>query len=140
MSNKHDGTTFERKFADILYRRGFWALNIPDGKNGQPFDIVAVRNNRAYAFDCKSCAGQRFLFSRIEENQRNAFYAWKTAGNDPAMLALYIPAAIYLLRYSDIRKLEKRNVHSLSVLGVKEHGIELGQWLKGLENETDDKQ
>ena len=140
MSNKHDGTLFERKFAEILYRRGFWVLHIPDGKNGQPFDILAVRNKDAYAFDCKVCAGQRFLFKRIEDNQRNAFNTWRISGNNPAMIAIHLPEGIYLVRYADIQQLEKCNVRSLSIPGIKEHGIELGQWLKGLEDEINDKQ
>lgn len=131
MSNKSDGTRFERKFAEILYMKGFWVLNIPDGKNGQPFDIIAVRDRQAYAFDCKACEGHRFDFSRIEENQRNAFAAWESAGNNPAMLAIQFPEGIYMMYYEDIRRLEERGVRSIARTNIRHYGTELGQWLKG---------
>ncbi len=131
MSNKSEGTHFERKFADILYAKGFWVLNIPDGRNGQPFDIIAARDRQAFAFDCKVCEGQRFEFRRIEENQRNAFTAWEAAGNNPAMLAIQFPEGIFLMYYEDIRRMEERGVTYVTRTSIQYYAMELGKWLKG---------
>ena len=66
---------------ELLAEKGFWVHRLQDNQNGQPFDIIAVKNGRAYAFDCKDCAGHSFPLSRIEENQRMAMERWKECGN-----------------------------------------------------------
>lgn len=133
MSNKSNGTAFEREFAKILYKNGYWAHCMQDNRNGQPFDVIAAKNSRAYAFDCKACEGQRFEFRRIEENQRNAFTVWDDAGNYPGMLAVQFPGAVYLMFYRDIKTLEERGVKHVTQSSIKYYGYELKIWLKGRE-------
>ena len=55
MSNKSNGTAFEREFAQMLSEHGFWAHCLKDNQNGQPFDVIAARNGITYVFDCKDC-------------------------------------------------------------------------------------
>ena len=93
MSNKSMGTAFEREFAELLAEKGFWVHRLQDNQNGQPFDIIAVKNGRAYAFDCKDCAGRSFPLSRIEENQRLAMERWEECGNGTGYFAVHFIAS-----------------------------------------------
>ena len=76
MSNKSNGTAFEREFAQMLSERGFWVHLLKDNSNGQPFDVIGAMHDTPYAFDCKDCTGKNFELRRMEENQRNAMQLW----------------------------------------------------------------
>jgi Holliday junction resolvase len=68
------GTEFEHLFCDILWKMGYWALNIPrDGRGAQPFDVIALKKKSIMAIDCKACSKDNFPLSRIEDNQWLAF-------------------------------------------------------------------
>lgn len=88
MNNKRQGTAFEKEFADLLSANGFWVHRLKDNENGQPFDLIAVRERRAYVIDCKDCEGSRFRLSRIEENQSSAMRLWEATGNLPGLFAI----------------------------------------------------
>lgn len=88
MSNKSKGSGFEQLFGNILASKGFWAHILQDNKNGQPFDIIAVKNNTPYAFDCKECESDRFQLSRMEPNQISAMNRWIETGNENAYFAI----------------------------------------------------
>lgn len=103
MSNKSNGTAFEREFAEMLSARGFWAHLMQDNSNGQPFDVIAAKNGSTFVFDCKDCTGSRFEFRRMEENQRNAMQLWLDCGNQNAMFAVrYSGNQIYLFEFTDL--------------------------------------
>ena len=68
-SNKSVGNSFEREICDILGKNGFWAHNFAQNKDGQPADIIAIKNTDTFLIDCKECKGNRFELSRMEENQ-----------------------------------------------------------------------
>ena len=103
MSNKKDGSAFEREFAEKLSVNGYWVHLLRDNQNGQPFDLIAVRDGEAFAFDCKDCASEKFLLSRIEENQKTAMGLWMECGNNEPML-----------KYSDAMDLEEIGIKALS--------------------------
>jgi Holliday junction resolvase len=88
MSNKKDGNNFEREFADLLYNMGFWVHLLSQNQAGQPADVLAVRNGKAYLIDCKVCSGKGFSTSRIEENQTLAMSEWYARGNGVAWFAI----------------------------------------------------
>lgn len=81
VSNRKMGHDFEKELCHTLYDNGFWVHNLTQNAAGQPFDLIAVRNGRAYAIDAKVCANDVFLLSRIEENQRYAMSLWMECGN-----------------------------------------------------------
>lgn len=83
LSNKKKGSKFEEEFAELLGKNGFWAHVIaPNPKDGsQPFDVQAQKHGKAYNFDCKTVAGQKFLLRRIEENQEKAFTKLASCGS-----------------------------------------------------------
>lgn len=128
MSNKSNGTTFERKFAELLSGEGFWAHCLKDNVNGQPFDVIAAKNGRAYVFDCKDCQTDRFVLSRIEENQHNAMRLWDETGNHQGMFAVKFSGRIYLMPYRMLEILEKNGTRSISEIEARRYGRTFEQW------------
>ena len=54
MNNKKIGSDFEKEVCKMLQDMGYWVHFItPDMRGAQPFDIIAAKNNRPYAIDCK---------------------------------------------------------------------------------------
>ena len=88
MNNKQAGNEFEREFCEILAIDGFWSHFMGDNRNGQPADIIAVRNKKAYLIDAKDCKNDRFVLSRIEDNQHMAMRCWEICGNNQGLFAL----------------------------------------------------
>lgn len=72
-NNKIIGNEFEKEFAQYLQSKGMFVYNVPNKYTGQPFDIIAVKNNVFYGFECKHCKGNYFTLDRIEDNQVQAF-------------------------------------------------------------------
>ena len=88
-SNKSNGTSKERELCLMLTKWGFWAHRLVDRINGQPFDVVAVRNGIAVALDSKICNNGVFLFSRVEPNQEAAMKLWKERASSFVGFAIY---------------------------------------------------
>lgn len=104
MNNKRLGTDFEREFCEILAKRGAWVHFIaPDARGAQPFDVIAVKDGFAYAYDCKTSVQRSFPFSRLEDNQILAFERWMRCGNAEPMIAVRYAGQIYLLPYTELR-------------------------------------
>ena len=89
MNNKVNGTNKERELCLMLTDWGFWAHRLVDRINGQPFDIIAVRNDTAVALDSKVCEHGVFLFSRVEPNQETAMRLWKKRASSFVGFAIY---------------------------------------------------
>ena len=53
--NRKVGTGFERDLCLSLSGCGFWAHNLAQNSQGQPFDVIAARNGVSYPIDCKDC-------------------------------------------------------------------------------------
>ena len=50
MNNKIIGTAFEKEMCELLANRGYWVHFItPDNRGAQPFDIIAVKDGKAFA-------------------------------------------------------------------------------------------
>lgn len=121
MNNKQAGTDFEKEFCEQLAKDGFWAHFMGGNKNGQPADIIAVRNERAYLIDAKDCQNDRFEFRRIEDNQHMAMRYWELCGNNQGLFALKTSEGIYMLAYGMVQVLEIAGVKSLNIRAIKEH-------------------
>lgn len=134
MSNKKNGTAFEREFAELLAENGFWAHCLADNANGQPFDVIAVRNGNAYVFDCKDCQGERFDLRRIEENQENAMELWSETGNSTGMFAVRFRTRIYLLPYKVLAVLrDGGTTASVTEAIARRMGQPIERWIKNRE-------
>lgn len=97
MNNKQLGNEFEAGLCQMLYSSGFWVHNLAQNQSGQPADILAVRNKRAYLIDCKVCSGKGFPLSRVEENQNLAMELWKECGNGQGWFALKMGDQVYMI-------------------------------------------
>lgn len=104
MNNKALGTKWEKDFCKWLASKGWWVHFItpaPDG--GQPFDVIAVRNGKALAIDCKTSAKPTFSLNRLELNQIMSFNKWLKCGNLMPVVAVKYQDNLYLIKYDELK-------------------------------------
>lgn len=108
MKQKKIGNDTERKCLDLLQGMGYWCHLFAYNKNGQPCDVVAIKDNKAFLVDVKHCDGDRFSFGRIEPNQRNCFEYALTCGNGNCGFMIYYEkyGKFNYVSYSRIKSLE----------------------------------
>ena len=113
MNNKQLGTEFEQEVCRLLAQDGFWAhFIVPDARGAQPFDIVAVKNGRALAIDCKTSAKKIFPISRLEDNQIMAFEKWVRCGNEMPLVYVKYSGRVYVIEYDRLQKEQKIDLSS----------------------------
>ena len=110
--NKKLGNSFEKEFAEILQKKGYWVtLLTPKQHTGsQPMDIVAGKNNIIYCFECKTVHSKykRFSLERLEQNQILAYKKLKQTGNDNYFLVVkWNEKEIYKIPFQNIDLKEK---------------------------------
>ena len=130
MINKKLGNDFEQELCQILADAGYWVHNFANRKNGQPADIIAVKNCGAYLIDAKVCTLGIFTFRRIEENQRYAMDAWILSGNIDPYFAVKCKDEIYMVSYVTIKDLERRGKKQLNFEDMNKYGTRLATWLR----------
>ena len=128
MNNKQAGNKFEREFCEQLASDGFWAHFMGGSKNGQPADIIAVRNEEAYLIDAKDCQNDIFRFSRIENNQDTAMRYWEMCGNNQGLFALNTSEGIYMLPYGKVQALQCVGIKQLNINDIKCHAENYLKW------------
>lgn len=128
MTNKKLGNDFESAFCEILFEKGFWCHNLAQNQAGQPADVIAVRNGKAYLIDCKVCSRGRFTFSRIEDNQHTAMEAWQNSGNDKGWFALLYLDHVLMLDYETLKRLSKTQ-SSINFDEMCFYGCALESWV-----------
>lgn len=105
VSNKRLGIEFEKEFVKMLARQGFWAHFLEPNKSGaQPFDIIAVKDGKAWAFDCKTSVKKLFSISRLEVNQMYAFNKLAYCGCRNTYAAVLHNDEVYLVSYEELCK------------------------------------
>ena len=128
MNNKQAGNEFEREFCEMLSKDGFWSHFMGGSKNGQPADIIAVRNERSYLIDAKDCKNDRFVLSRIEDNQHMAMRKWELCGNNQGLFALNTSKGVYMLTYGMVQVLEMAGIKSLNIKSIELYSITYDDW------------
>ena len=96
-SNKKLGNSFENEFCELLYQNDFWVHNLVQNASGQPADVIAVKDGKAYLIDCKVCTADIFALARIEDNQELAMRMWRDCGNGEGWFALKFSDGIYMV-------------------------------------------
>ena len=129
MNNKTIGNRFEQDLCEILSEYGFWSHNMAMNKAGQPADIIAVRNGKAYLIDAKVCSNDEFPLSRIEENQTLAMELWKERGNGEGWFALKLGKQVYMLPHFVI-KAYKNTQSKISASEIFSSGTPIEKWVK----------
>lgn len=129
-TNKKIGNDFETEFCELLFNKGFWCHNMTQNSAGQPADVIAVRNGKAYLIDCKVCVNDTFPFSRIESNQHTAMTLWKQSGNGDGWFALQLSNKdIYMIDYYLMIALSL-NQSSIGKDLITHYGLPLGRWIE----------
>lgn len=129
MNNKTLGNSFETELSNVLFNEGFWTHLLNANRAGQPADIMAVKNKKAYLIDAKVCTNNTFPFSRIEENQDLAMDLWRDSGNGTGWFALLLGTQIYMISHYVMTAYRDKQ-YSLSAKEIMELGIPIGKWVK----------
>lgn len=87
--NKKIGNATEKKVIEMLAKNGYWCHLFGYKAEGQPCDIIALKNNKSVLIDVKHCISDRFDFVRIESNQRNCFTLATSRGNSNCGFVIY---------------------------------------------------
>lgn len=134
MSNKKLGNSFETDFCQLLFQHGFWVHNFVQSKDGQPADVIAVKNGKSYLIDCKVCSNNYFNLGRMEENQINAMTLWEDVGNGNGLFAirLAIDNSILMLTKKECLSLLKEQ-KQIGFKKLIQLGKPLNQWLGEVE-------
>ena len=130
MINKKLGNKLEKELSEILYNAGYWVHLLNQNKNGQPADIIAVKNKKAYLIDAKVCSLEKFAFKRVEENQRLSMQMFIECGNTTPYFALKARNEIYMLSYKTIRDLIKQGKKQLNFEEINKYSTRLSTWLR----------
>ena len=128
--NKKLGNDFEKELSEILYDAGYWVHLLNQNKNGQPADIIAVKNIKSYLIDAKVCSYEIFPFRRIEDNQRLAMDMWQECGNTTPYFALKCRNEIYMVDWNTIKDLIKKGKKQLNLDDMNKYGVRLATWLR----------
>ena len=107
-SNRKVGNDFESDLCEILFGNGFWTHNLAQNQAGQPADVIAVRNRRAYLIDCKVCSTSKgFSLKRMEDNQDLSMTLWQECGNGEGWFAILLAGQIYMIPHTVIKAYSK---------------------------------
>ena len=128
-SNRKIGNTFETKLCQILYDEGFWVHNMAQNKAGQPADVIAVRNGKAYLIDAKVCSNNEFPLKRVEENQTLSMDLWLDRGNGQGWFALKLSDGVYMLPHILI-KAYTNTQSKISETEIRSCGTPIREWVK----------
>lgn len=80
MNQKEIGNMCEYRLLSLLRKKGWWCHLFAYNTNGQPCDIIALKNNVGILIDVKHCSTDKFDTSRIEPNQKMCFEYAKSCG------------------------------------------------------------
>ncbi len=127
MNNKKLGNKFENDFCNYLSVCGFWTHRMAQNATGQPADVIAARNGKAYLIDCKVCSNDVFALSRIEPNQKMAMFTWEHTGNGTGWFALKLKKAdIYMMSLDYLMSDTKASINEDD---IRERGTPIEEWV-----------
>lgn len=127
--NKKLGNDFEKELSEILYDAGYWVHLLNQNKNGQPADIIAVKNGKAYLIDAKVCSHDLFDFRRVEDNQQLAMDMWIERGGNEPYFALKARNEVYMVAYTTVIDLIRKGNKQLNLENMNKYGTRLATWL-----------
>lgn len=125
-SNRLIGNQLEREVAAKLSAHGYWVHLLTQSTVGQPADMIAVKNRRAYLIDAKQCRGHTFEARRIEDNQYMAMHSFQERGNGVGWFAIHFSSGpIYMVPLSTFT--DRAHV---SAQWCAEHAITIDEWVE----------
>ena len=130
MSNKKLGNQFESELCEILSMYGFWCHNLAQNAAGQPADVIAVKNGRAYLIDCKVCSTDKgFALSRVEGNQELAMNLWNECDNGQGWFAMKLPTGDIFMVPHVVIKAYRNSQSYMSPGEIFETGKPIEKWV-----------
>ena len=129
-ANKKNGNSFEAEFCEMLAKNGFWAHNMAQNQAGQPADVLAVRNGKAYLIDCKLCSAKGFSLDRIEPNQETAMDLWESCGNPFGIFAVKHKDKVFMMSLFTREQLRDEGISSVGVNLFPIVGIPFERWVE----------
>lgn len=127
--NRKTGTSFERQLCTSLSEYGFWAHQMAQNSQGQPFDVIAAKNGHTYPIDCKVCEKDIFRLERVEENQYSAMVLWRQTGNGEGWFALRMTNGEVWFISLEAMERAMLTRRSLYWSEIKQFGITLEEWV-----------
>lgn len=127
--NRKTGTSFERQLCISLAGYGFWAHQMAQNSQGQPFDVIAAKNGHTYPIDCKVCEKDVFRLERVEENQYSAMTLWRQTGNGEGWFALRMTNGEVWFISLETMERAMFTRRSLYWSEIKQFGITLEEWV-----------
>jgi len=134
-----EGIKFEVELCKLLSERLFWAHRFfPNEIGAQPFDVIAVKNNQAYGFECKVVASaKKFPLSRVEVNQIYGMERFCYSGNTNAYFAfLRADGSIWISGSSSIVNAFGLAQHGLGPQSIESGTIPLERWFEEVEDKN----
>ena len=128
-SNKKLGSDFEGRFAQELFKMGFWVHLLTQNSAGQPADLIASKDGKAALIDCKVCEKGHFRLDRVEDNQIQAMSLWEECKNGPGWFALELP--IGQVRMFSLQQLKDLScLHTIIPREKILQGMTVEEWVK----------
>lgn len=114
--NKKIGNEYEKKYIEILQEQGFWCHLFAYKAEGQPCDVVALKDGKALLADVKHCSSKRFPFTDIQSNQITCFRLAKEKGNTWLGFAIYfdIDNSWRWMSFEEFEKMRKNGLKSVA--------------------------
>lgn len=115
------GNNTEAFVAKLFQENKYWAYILPKKIGGQPFDVIACKNDVIWFVDAKHLEAEEasFSFERIEPNQRTSMrYARNFAGiNNLGFVIRWDrdDSRVFFLSYDKLVELEQNGVKSVKI-------------------------
>lgn len=119
------GNLSENNIAEFFQKHGYWAYVLPKKIGGQPFDIIACKNNTVWFIDAKHLRKEElsFPFDRIEPNQRSSMqYAKYFAGITNLGFVIdweRTDNGLFFLPYEQVIEIEQKGLKSVKITELK---------------------
>ena len=113
--NRAIGSRYESVLIELLSKNGWWCHLFAYKPEGQPCDVVAIRNNIGILLDVKHCSAKRFPFTDIRPNQKTCFSLAKQKGNKILGFAIFfeVEQTWRWLSYDKLVKMEEQGAKSV---------------------------
>lgn len=122
------GNSAEEYIADYFYKKSYWAYILPKKIGGQPFDVIACKQNNTWFVDVKHLESGKasFPFSRIEPNQWTSMrFAKMLAGIQNLGFVIVwqeYPETPFFLHYDNLLELVSNGEKSVKIERLKPLG------------------
>lgn len=119
------GKRSEETISDFLHKRHFWVYVFPKKAEGQPFDIIACKDNEIWMLDVKHLDSSKVSFPiyRIEPNQISSMSYARNFANIKNLGFILDwekdKSAFFFLSFDKVLELRKQNEKSIKITNLE---------------------